>query len=143
MNQEKCIDVCNELLRGELAAMETYGQALVKFQEPKEHQALQEIWNDHLHNAEVLREHLNAMGAAPVMSSGLWGNFAKVLESAASMLGHSPALGILKAGERYGISEYQHALEDKEVMSDIKTRISTDLLPSLSRHIHHLEMLAA
>lgn len=143
MKTNKCVEVCNELLRGELSAVESYQQALTKFQEPADHQALLEILQDHSRSAAVLREHLSAMGAQPAMDAGLWGNLTKFLESAAVMLGESSALNLLKAGERHGISEYQHALEDQAVMPEIKTRISSELLPCLTRHIDTLEMLAA
>lgn len=143
MKANRCIEVCNELLRGELSAVATYQQALGKFMEPADHQALHEILEDHTHSAGVLRELVIAQGALPAQDAGMWGNLTKFLESAAVMLGESSALNLLRAGERHGISEYQHALEDRELMQEIKTRISSDLLPSLSRHINTLEMLAA
>ncbi len=141
-NKEKCAEVCNELLRGELAAVETYDQAMEKFDSPSDREILQKIQRDHSRSAEVLREHIVAMGATPAESSGPWGGFVRALEGAAKMLGESPALKLLETGENHGISEYQEALDNEEVMVEIKTRISEDLLPRLSRHIQLLQQVA-
>ncbi|MEK7952392.1 DUF2383 domain-containing protein [Luteolibacter soli] len=137
----ECIDVCNSLLRGELSAIETYGQALEKFENDTERSTLRAIQNDHQHSAARLREHLVDMGAEPATDSGAWGAFAKAVEGTAKMLGESPALAALQQGEEHGVDEYEEALRNKDVMDEIKTVIRQQLLPPLSEHVAALERL--
>ncbi|RYD65413.1 MAG: DUF2383 domain-containing protein [Verrucomicrobiaceae bacterium] len=139
----ECIDVCNSLLRGELSAIETYEQALEKFENDAERSALRAIQNDHQNSAARLREHLVDMEAEPATESGAWGTFAKAVEGTAKMLGESPALAALKQGEEHGIDEYEEALRNEGVMDEIKTVIRQQLLPPLSEHVAALDRLRA
>lgn len=139
----ECIDVCNSLLRGELSAIETYGQALEKFENDTERSALRAIQNDHQNSAARLREHLIDMGAEPASDSGAWGTFAKAVEGTAKLLGESPALAALQQGEEHGVDEYEEALRNDDVMAEIKAVIRQQLLPPLSEHVAALERLRA
>jgi rubrerythrin len=139
----ECIDVCNSLLRGEFSAIETYNQALEKFDSEIERSALRSIQNDHQNSASRLREHLIDMGAEPSTESGAWGSFAKAVEGTAKMLGESPALAALQQGEEHGVDEYEEALRNPDVMTEIKTVIRQELLPPLSEHIAALDRLRA
>ena len=139
----ECIDVCNSLLRGELSAVETYSQALEKFENDVERSALRAIQNDHQNSAARLREHLLDMGAEPATDSGAWGTFAKAVEGTAKLLGESPALAALQQGEEHGIDEYEEALRNEGVMAEIKTVIRQQLLPPLSEHVAALDRLKA
>lgn len=138
---DECIDVCNSLLRGELSAVETYQQAMEKFKDQPEFSTLQQIRADHEDSVAALRTHLTEMGAEAATDSGAWGGFAKAVEGSAKLLGESPALAALSAGEEHGINEYKSALENPDVMQDIKGVIRTRLLPSLDRHVTVLEGL--
>ena len=138
---DECIEVCNSLLRGELSAIETYTQAIAKFDTDPERSALLGIRDDHERSANRLRDHLADMGATPATDSGAWGSFAKAVEGSAKVLGESPALAALEQGEEHGIDEYENALRNAGVMEEIKTVIRGDLLPALSEHIAALGRL--
>lgn len=140
-NTNQCIDVCNSLLRGEMSAVETYTQAIEKFDSDPYHAALIEIRSEHEHSASVLRQHLIEMGAEPSDSSGVWGSFAEAVEGTAKLLGESAALTALEQGEEHGINEYENALEDGEVMDEIKAEIRRTLLPRLTGHVSILRTL--
>ena len=140
---EECIDICQKLLRGELSAIETYTQAIAKFDADIERSALEGIRFDHENSANRLRDHLREMGAEPANDSGTWGSFANILEAAAKALGESPALAVLKQGEEHGIDEYEEALRDSGVMTEMKSVIRESLLPPLSQHIITLNQLKA
>lgn len=137
----ECIDVCNSLLRGELAAIETYTQAIAAFTGEPERSALESIRSDHQSSVGMLREHLTDMGADPSPTSGAWGEFAKALEGSAKIIGQSPALAVLERGEEHGIDEYEGALRNPGVMEEIKSVIRQELLPPLSGHIAALGRL--
>jgi rubrerythrin len=142
-SHQECIDTCNSLLRGELSAIETYGQAIEKFDNSSERRALEILRADHVTNAQVLRQHIREMNAAPSTSSGPWGTFAKAVEGTATLLGKSPALAALEEGEKHGVDEYRDALENEAVMEDIKDQIRQTLLPSLEKHLDTLAGLRA
>lgn len=138
---DECIDVCNSLLRGELSAVETYQQAIEKFQDDPELSALEQILADHEGSVVELRRHLAEMGAEPSTGSGAWGGFAKAVEGSAKLFGESPALTALAAGEEHGIDEYREALDNPDVMEEIKTVIRARLLPALNEHVATLARL--
>lgn len=142
-NAEKCIEVCNELLRGELSAVETYHQALDRFDSMEKRQALEEIMKDHSRSADALRSHVISMGGKPSEGPGAWGGVVQALEGATRLFGESPLLKLLVSGEKHGIGEYQNALEEEDVMGEIKDQISSDMLPRLSQHIQRLRRIAA
>lgn len=138
---DKCIEFCNRLLRGEHSAIETYGQALEKFDEEVEATTLRTIRSDHERSASRLRQHIIDMGARPDTESGAWGTFAQAVQGTAKHLGESAALAVLKQGEEHGIDEYEKALGEPEVMEEIKGVIRLELLPPLSEHIAALDRL--
>lgn len=140
---DECAEVCNSLLRGELSAIETYTQAIEKFNSEPERAALQAIRTDHVNSAARLCDHLVDMGFTPATNSGAWGTFAKAVEGTAKLLGESPALAALEEGEEHGITEYEEALRNPEVMEEIKIVIRRDLQPPLSNHVSTLERLRA
>ena len=138
---DECIDVCNSLLRGELSAIETYTQAIARFEGDPENAALEDIRFDHEASASRLRDHLAEMGAEASTDSGVWGDFAKAVEGTAKLLGESPALMVLEKGEEHGIDEYEKALRNPGVMEEIKAVIRSYLLPPLSGHIAALKRM--
>jgi uncharacterized protein (TIGR02284 family) len=138
---EECIDTCNELLRGELSAVESYSQAIKKFDTEVERTALEGIRSDHEQAAARLRSHIQDMGGEPSDGSGAWGGFVQALEGAAMLLGESPALALLERGEQHGIDEYKEALDDDDVMDEIKQVIRGQLLPSCAEHLATLGRL--
>lgn len=121
--------------------METYNQAIEKFGTEPEFTALQSIKTDHIEAVGTLRQHVLEMGGTPADGSGAWGTFAKAVEGGAKLLGESPALSTLIAGEEHGISEYEDALKDDNVMEEIKHPIRSRLLPALQVHIDALKRL--
>ena len=76
------VDTLNSLLRGELAATETYQQALDKVGNDSRASELRQIHIDHREAANTLRQHVHKMGGKPDQGSGAWGAFAKTVEGA-------------------------------------------------------------
>ena len=140
---DQCIDVSNSLLRGELSAVETYDQALRKFYREPARSILDSIRSDHQDSVGRLRGHIDDMGVQPDESSGVWGQFAKTVEGFAKDFGETTTLMALEAGELSGIDDYMVALEDPEVMDEIKQEIREVLLPRLEAHLASLRKLRA
>ncbi|MES2596748.1 MAG: DUF2383 domain-containing protein [Verrucomicrobiota bacterium] len=133
------IDICNELLRGEISAVETYTQAIETFDDNRVDLELERIRDNHQQNVYELQKLANEMGAEPSTSSGVWGGFVQALEGAATLFGESPALRILQAGESHGISQYENALANEDVSPEFKILIRKTLMPHLSTHLIELQ----
>ncbi len=141
--QKDCIDVCNRLLRGEISAVETYAQAIERFEGEPEVTVLRRIQDEHRASVAKLKAHVISMGGQPDSDSGAWGNFAKGVEGAAKLFGEKSAVSALKQGEEFGIGLYESALNDEDVLPDAKTMITTDLLPRLRTHLSSLSAIGA
>lgn len=138
-----CINSCNKLLRGELSAIDTYAQAIVKFERDADRSTLRHLLAVHEDNASRLRQHIMEMGGEPSFDSGVWGDFAKAAEGTALALGESPALAVLQAGEEHGVREYEQALERPGVMEDVKGVIRQHNLPRAHENVNTLLRMKA
>src|SRR5947208_11833328 len=95
---DRTVDTLNSLLRGELAATETYQQALAKVGDEAGATELRRIHADHRSAANTLRQHVHKMGGKPDQKSGAWGALAKTAEGAGKLLGQAAAIKVLKEG---------------------------------------------
>ena len=132
---QACSDVCNRLLRGELAAIETYTRAIGGFRPGTERETLQKIRADHANSAAVLCDHLVDMGTVPVaIASSTWAIPDTVPAG-------DVALAALMAGEERERQDYAAALRDPALTGDIQSAIRTHLLPPLVEHLAKLGRL--
>ena len=135
----KAIDRLNELLRGELAATETYQQALAKVGDDPAAADLRQIHREHREAANTLRQHVHKVGGKPDQGSGAWGAFAKTIEGGAKLFGNTAAIKALKEGEETGICSYEKSLDSNELPAECQTLIRSQLLPQTRAHIPVLE----
>ena len=138
---EHCIKICNSLLRGELSAIQTYGQAIHKYPDSAVTDELRSIRSDHIKAANLLSDHVRDMAGDPETDSGAWGSFATTVQGAANLFGTNSAVESLQKGEEMGRKDYESALVDDEVMPESKALIREKLLPPTVRHIAALESL--
>src|SRR5438874_4738999 len=131
---EHGIETLNSLLRGELAATETYQQAIAKMDGTANAGGLRRIHVEHREAANTLRKHVHQCGGKPDQGSGAWGAWAKFVEGTAKVFGQDAALKALKAGEEQGIKDYEAALQEGELATECRTLISTSLLPQTREH---------
>lgn len=129
--QKADVDQLNSFLRGELAAVETYDQAIDKIDDFEIQASLRAVRASHDRRAELLQQRVVAMGGEPATSSGLWGSFAKLVEGSAALFGVSPAIAALEEGEDRGRDEYRRDLRD--LSPDNKTFVATAILPEQLR----------
>lgn len=134
-------DTLGALLRGELAAVETYQQAIDKLAGGPGTAELRQILMDHREAAIDLRQHIQLAGGAAEDSSGVWGAFAKAAEGLASLLGNATALAALRQGEERGALAYENALADEELSPAGRTLIRSQLLPRTQAHLSMLDWL--
>jgi demethoxyubiquinone hydroxylase (CLK1/Coq7/Cat5 family) len=120
-----------ECLRGELSAVETYELALKSIDHVGLHHTLQQILASHSLRAELIIQKFKQLGAEPPKGSGLWGAFAKAVQSGADLLGDLAALTALEEGEDEGIRLYSQGLD--ECNSKTRRFIELNLLPEQQR----------
>lgn len=138
------IDVLNALLRGEVAAVETYDLVIPKFDGHPQAVELEHIRSEHADAAEVLRDRVRHFGGEPAETSGAWGKFTAAVTGAAKILGPAVALGALKQGEEHGINHYESAAADPDIATADRELIRARLLPRCRGHVAVLEgMIAA
>jgi uncharacterized protein (TIGR02284 family) len=134
-------DWLNRLVRGELAAVETYQQALEKMRDAPEATELQAIEAEHRGAVRALKDKVLQHGGTPVDTSGAWGTWAKFIEGAARIFGNTAALEALRQGEQHGIKEYEKAMEADELEAETRKLIGNRLLPQAQAHIPVLDRL--
>src|SRR4051812_38612531 len=93
------VDTLKSLHRGEIAATETYNQALEKFAGEPEEAEVRRLRDEHREAANTLRQHVHQQGDDPSQGSGAWGAWAKFVEGTAQVFGKTAALKALKEGE--------------------------------------------
>ena len=103
-------DTLNSLLRGELAATETYQQVLAKLGDSKVAAELRRAHTEHRTAANELRKQVHDHAGQPDQDSGMWGTFAKLVQGTAKLFGPIAALKALKEGEESRLKEYQSVI---------------------------------
>ncbi len=131
----------DDLIRGEMSAVEVYNQVLEKATDAKETTKLRAIRKDHENAVASLRRYANADVKADAKTSGAWGTFAEAWTGSAKLMGNKAAIKALEEGEEHGISEYKEALADKNISTDLKNLIKVNLLPKQEAHLHTLKTL--
>lgn len=134
----------NSLLRGEMAAIETYRMALDKLEDSQEPGVaeLQAMRRDHRDAADALWHHMEQKGERPSDTSGAWGTFAKAVEGTAKLFGNAAALKALKEGEEHGLKEYEEALHDNGLTSEVQSLVR-GFIGRQRSHIQVLDRLIA
>jgi len=135
------VSALNTLLRGELAATETYQQALAKVGDQPGVEDLRKIHVEHREAANQLRQYVHHFGGQPDQGSGAWGAFAKAIEGTAKVFGKTAALKALKEGEELGLNSYDNALQNAELPAECKWLINSQLVPQTKAHITMLDRL--
>jgi hypothetical protein len=135
------VDILNALLRGEVAAVETYDQVIDKFAGQPQAVELRRIRDEHAESAAVLRERVRHFGGDPAEGSGIWGRLTAAITGTAKIFGPAAALATLKQGEEFGIGQYENALCDTEIDTEDKDLVRYRLLPRSNQHVADLDRL--
>jgi hypothetical protein len=137
------IDCLNALLRGELAAVETYRQALARMADQPGARDLRRIEMEHREATLLLEEQVWSHGSRPEQSSGVWGTFASAWVGGAKLFGNLSTLSALKEGEELGLGAYQQAVQNLGLPVETQKLIHSLLLPQTHEHIRALERAIA
>jgi hypothetical protein len=115
----------NSCIRSELAAIETYRQALEKERkhhgEHPEFRQLDDVLRDHQDAAARWRAIVPQLGGSPTTDSGAWGTWSKTVMGTAKLFGDKAALKALKEGEESGLKEYRDFAGDESAPPEVKS----------------------
>lgn len=131
-------DLLQSLLRGEIAAAETYAQVLDDDSQPNA-ALLRELQHDHGRAIKFFSDQLSARGLEVPSTSGAWGQFARLVEGTAKLLGDKTALRALRDGERRGLRDYEQATRSGPLPVDCREHIERELVPTQRRHVEQLD----
>lgn len=114
MNTKDAASKLNGLLKDEIAAVETYRQALGKVTNPEIRNELREVQQCHTKRVQKLTATIADMGEKPAQGAGPWGAFVKLMEGSARMFGDKAAIHVLEEEEDKGLSDYRDVLRDSD-----------------------------
>ena len=134
----------NACLRGELASIETYEQALEKirgeFAQDARFQQLTTMLQHHRDAAARLSSLIEQMGGAPSTDSGAWGTWSKTIMGTAKLLGDKAALKALKEGEESGVKQYQGISQDQSSPAEVQ-HAAAEILTRHQEHVRQLDLV--
>lgn len=130
----------DEILRGEISAVEAYNQVLEKIELDPEIIRLEQFRDQHLHAVNYWQRQAKREGKIPEKSSSVWGTVVEAFVGVSKLLGHDAALKALKAGEEHGLKNYEDLLEDRNLTPMQKREIEECFIP---RQISHIESIEA
>jgi len=133
----------HRLLRGELAAVESYEHALRDVQEDPARDLLVSFLEDHRRAVSALSRHSAEAGDDPATTAGVWGAFVRAVEKAASWVNDPTTLKALKEGEVHGVDEYRNALSENHLDATLRKVIAEELLPLQAEHVEELDLVIA
>jgi hypothetical protein len=133
--------IVNDMLQGELAATETYQQALTGVGNETEAEDLRRMHAEHREAANRLRRFVRELGGEPSQSSQTWGAFAKAVEGVAKLFGNSAAFKALRAGEERGAATSEEALTNKHLPEGFIEYLRATLLPQSRDHVQVLDRI--
>lgn len=139
--EQEPVSQLNELLRGELSAVETYRQALEKVGTEPGAADLRANLANHKDAVSKLTTEITKLGGQPSTDSGAWGTWAKTVVGSAKVIGDEAALKALKEGEEHGIKEYREALENTKVSANVKDLINKTFIPRQENHIAKIDKM--
>lgn len=131
----------DSLLRGEIAAAETYRIAIDRIDNAASAATLRTIQDDHGDAIRYLYEQVSERGVEPSTHSGPWGSFARAVEGAAAMIGDKTALAALREGELRGLQSYEDALKSGVLPAEVQTHVQEILVPRQHDHVDRLQQL--
>jgi hypothetical protein len=137
------IEGLNALLRGEMAAVETYDLALARFEDHPFHGDLRTIRHHHETAVSVLRDHVRNLGGESAEASGPCGEFATLVAGAAGRIGPQAVLTALRQVEEQGVNEFEQVLQRDELPQECRFAIRAELLPCCHDHIDVLAGMAS
>jgi bacterioferritin (cytochrome b1) len=121
------IDKLNSFLRDELAAIETYEEALHGRSAFSGKTELSQCQRSHELRVNVLRDKIVSLGGKPATTSGFQGAWKKLIEGTAVAIGPDTAIRALESGEDNVLRDYRKGIQAMD--PDVRTFLERTCLP--------------
>lgn len=133
----RTIDRLNSFLRDELAAVETYREALQGRSVSFGKYEVTLCKRSHEARARALRDQIATLGGLPASSSGMRGAWEQVVERGAAAIEDQMAFRVLERGEDQLLHDYRARVHDAEpaLRSFLETKILREEV--LTQHMMH------
>lgn len=131
----------DEILRGEISAVESYKQVLEKVADGPEVFRLKQFLGDHVRAVSYWEKESRISGHSPEKSSSTWGTAVEAFVGASKLIGDETTLKALRLGERHGLSNYEKMLESDLINLKQKEDIKNVFIPNQRRHIEGIDVL--
>jgi hypothetical protein len=136
----QAIEDLNALLKNELSAIETYNQALTKFQDKNGATVLQRCQQSHTERANKLRAAILNLNGDPSNDIGVGGKIGKLMMSGAQSIGDQAIIIALQTDEGEWSANYEWRLVSMH--SDYREMVKNELLPEQQATEQKLRELA-
>lgn len=136
----KNLDI-DEIIRGEISAVEAYEQVMEKVKDDPEAYRLRQFKLDHQNAVQYWKKEEKISGKIPQMDSSVWGAAVEAFIGVSKLIGEETALRALKKGEEHGLTNYEKMLTSSRLTSYQKEEIRKTYIPRQKRHIESLNAL--
>lgn len=137
MNADNSVELLNELLKSEAAAMDSYRQTIERVPDDELRSQLEEIHVAHEARANHLRSRVQELGGEPFDGGASWKRVDQVTSAAESYIGERIALLALGEKENIGLQRYQEVLD--AVDDGSRELILTELIPAQEQTLYTVE----
>ncbi len=116
-NNQHHIETLNELLKGELMAMEIYQETEDMQGDEQVMNMLQQFAEDHQEHARLLAERIRELGGTPITGTGMVGAMANMSSKINALRGPSHLLKQVYDGEDKGVHAYEDRIDELDYES--------------------------
>lgn len=109
------VDLLTSFCKEELAAVQTYEQALTLPPLQKHSDVLGRCYASHARRAHLLQQRIQMLGGRAPEGAGVWSSLVTVLETAAATISENLAILLLEEAEDRGIRRYRERLDDLDL----------------------------
>ena len=141
MSTSKKTDKIKDIIKGERAAVETYGQVFEKYGTDSQLDKLRYFSKDHKDAVRKLDSIARENNIEVPESSGAWGSWSSLVTGTAKVFGEKAALKALKEGEEHGLKEYEDLLSETSIPTSLKNMVQSTFIPMQRNHIKEIDTL--
>ncbi len=128
VDNQHVIDTLNELLKGELMAMNIYAETNDMQGDEQVKEMLADFAKDHQEHVRLLSNRIEKLGGTPIENAGIGGTMANLSAKFNAQRGPSHLLEQLYSGEDRGVHAYEDRIDelDPESRAIVRQIMSTD-----------------
>lgn len=131
----------DEIVRGEIAALEAYDEIIDKLDNEFEIRRMREFKNDHKRAIDFWQKQALIENKIPERSSSMWGAVVNGYVKLAEKFGEKYAIKAILRGEKHGLKNYKKMLNSPMLSELQKIEIKNSFMPKQKKHIESMKSL--